>query len=352
MITVLSTDAEVAFVTSRGAIPFADCFKEKLEEGGCSIYPDSSNAEFAVGLHTCCALLLDNVAGALSMTRDVSRKIKKNVRVVAVPHCSAMAKVDVKLYKKLGTPESTMSGCNPSRHAMHGCEYVRPFGEMEYEEVLLKHGTPLGTHIHMNVPLHRLKGIVKYDAERYRFDTESFSEKLLSEWLKQRIAMYLIPVLYIMKGANDDDNIRERFKLLPPGYFRLKSYGIELKDAPSTVLRHPAYMAAAFMSARAIIDASRPRKFNVNEALDAIANVDREKIEYLFKILHPALHKVDYVSYGSIEMWERIASYSPSFDIFKEWKIKEYSLDEYTKGLHRGHNLGLISSSWDVGNHK
>lgn len=342
----MATDAEYAIVTKDGAIPYADLLDRDF--GKCR--PDSSNGEFAINSDSCVAFLLDNIARELSeINGRIIKHLKEEHKIDGVPYFGAITNIDKALYEKYGTVKSMISGCNPSRHMANKCYFMPPFEGREYSDILQDHGTPMGFHIHTDFSEDELKGIVGIDKMSREFNPDRINSIRMSVWMAKATVALLVPVLKILQSEGDDEAIRLRFKLLPCGFFRMKKYGVEFKDCPSTILRSPAYVAAAFMAARHIpyIIEEWPRKINIKEALAAINAVDRTKINELYDILFDLHQEADCLNnWGNRYQWRAIYERKAK-DIYTEWRMEDIGCED---GVIRfTHELGLISQVQKIG---
>ena len=341
----VATDAEVGIAVRGGLIPWADMLPETFK----TLRPDSSNGEFTTNVQTCCAYYLDYLNEAIynvyhSALPEFNKKYEAKGEVVL----SALHKVNKSLYRKFGTPQSTMSGCNPSRHINSNAEYAEVFDGMSYEEVLFKYGSPMGTHLHVDISAAQAKSFGLVVDEKWRIQTEQFDNAKLSESIKKIITLAMIPTMYIMRNSGDDDAIIQRFKLLPLGYFRVKKYGIEFKDFPSTILRTPWYAAAAMMALRTavyFVSVGNTLKINTDEAYTKLMQLDHDYIAKAFSAMvdHSFL-RVD-SSLSTEGSWKKLSAVAPkSTDVDWEWKRHFSEAGEY----RNGHLLGLESCAWNV----
>lgn len=328
-----ASDCEFAVATSDGAVPYADIFRDVKY----SIKPDSSNGEFETDKESCCAWFLDKINYRLISIDQMLREHGGGLKA----YYGAFLPVDKKMYAENGTPRSLISGCNPSRHAKHDGDFIRPF-DRPYEDVLFEHGTPIGSHIHcdLNFVESAQAGLFR-DEKTALINHAVVDPARTPKWILEKILMALVPTLYIMRSSGDLDGIRKRFQLLPVGYFRVKKYGVEFKDFPSTILRSPAYAAAAFMSMRCAILSNWIFEEPVDVVYDIVQNVDIDYITKLAMLAINIFNRID-VSYGGHADWSIIASRTPR-SISEEWQWRRSFTPDRTP--RETHHLGLISSA-------
>lgn len=169
------------------------------------IYHDAWNMEMRTDPATCHAWLADDIYSMLKKADEYAKEHGGTVLLKSV------VPVDSKELEE-APPGATESGCNPTCAVANDGRMTVPLEG--FRDILGKHGTVCGIHVH-------------YDS------TVAGNEKLCLEFSRDWCRM-MIPFIASYAGTKE---VFQRWSLTDIGQYRVRPYGIEIKDIPVEMVR-------------------------------------------------------------------------------------------------------------------